>query len=152
MADFTEGVLPSGPIVCTVVVSARCLVMPDDMVLPVLDGFRAQRVVQVVVPAILIGPLTHGIKHVLLNLNVLVTDGWVVKGAEDVVDDFIYWHACVLPGVQDAAGQVRFISTVAPQPVVRINTHGTVYCKMVDATLPAHGFRMLVKWSLDSME
>lgn len=32
------------------------------------------------------------------------------------------------------------------------NTHGTVYCRMVDATLPAHGFRMLVKWSLDSIE
>lgn len=104
MADFTEGVLPSGPIVCTVVMPAF-LIMADDVVLPVLDGFRAQSVVEVVVPTILLSPLTHGLKHVLLDLNVLVANCWVVKGAENVIDDFINWHACVLPGVQHATGR-----------------------------------------------
>lgn len=35
----------------------------------------------------------------------LVSDSWVVEGAEDVIDDFIHWHACVLPGIQHAAVQ-----------------------------------------------
>lgn len=34
-----------------------------------------------------------------------VADSWVVKGAEDVVDDLIHWHGCVLPGIQHAAVQ-----------------------------------------------
>lgn len=105
VTDFTKGVLPSGPIVCTVVVPAF-LIMADDVVLSVLDGFRAQSVVEVVVPTILLSPLTHGFKHVLLDLNVFIADGWVVKGAENVIDDFINWHACMLPGVQHATGQV----------------------------------------------
>lgn len=56
-------------------------------------------------PRVLVGPIPHGIKHVFLNLDVLIADGWVVKGTEDVVDDFIHWHACVLPGIQHAAAQ-----------------------------------------------
>lgn len=54
---------------------------------------------------VLVGPLPHGLKHVLLDLDVLVADGWVVEGAEDVVDDFVHWYACVLPGIQHAAVQ-----------------------------------------------
>lgn len=101
-------------------------------------------------PGELVGPLSNGLKHVLLNLDVFIANCWVMESAEDVVDDFVHWHACVLPGIQHAAaqgssGQWLFRDGVG-------NTHGTVYCKMVDATLPAHGFRMLVKWSLDSIE
>lgn len=92
VADFTEGVRPSGPIVCTVIV-AGLLVRSNYVVLSVLNGFRAQRGVEVVAPRVLVGPLPHGVEHVLLNLDVLVADGWVVKGAEHVVDDFVYWHA-----------------------------------------------------------
>lgn len=73
------------------------------MVLSVLDGFRTQRAVQIVVTRVFVGPLPHGVEHVLLDLDVFIADGWVVKGAEDVVDDFIHWHGCVLPGVQHAA-------------------------------------------------
>lgn len=58
------------------------------------------------IPRVLVGPLAHGIKHILLDLDVFIANGWVVKGAEDVVDDFIYWDACVLPGVQHAAVKV----------------------------------------------
>lgn len=57
------------------------------------------------VTRVLVGPLPHSLEHVLLDLDVFVADGWVVKGAEDVIDDFIHWHACVLPGVQHAAAQ-----------------------------------------------
>lgn len=99
---------------------------------------------------VLVGPLPHGLKHVLLDLDVLVADGWVMEGAEDVVDDFVHWYACVLPGIQHAAAQGSLAQWL-PSYGVDI-THGTVYCKMVDATLPAHGLRMLVKWSLDSIE
>lgn len=54
---------------------------------------------------VLVGPLPHGLIHVLLDLDVLVTNGWMMECAENVVNDFVHWHACVLPSIQYATDQ-----------------------------------------------
>lgn len=48
---------------------------------------------------VLICPLPDGIKHLSLNLNTLVPNGWVMESSGDIIDDFVNRHARVLPCV-----------------------------------------------------
>jgi molybdopterin biosynthesis enzyme len=68
------------------------------------DALGRQEGVDLVAPRIVVGPLAHGVEHVFVDLDVLVTDGGVVEGAEDVVDDFVDGNAGIFPSVEDAAG------------------------------------------------
>lgn len=51
---------------------------------------------------VLVGPFADGIEHVLLNLDAVVADGWVVEGAQHVIDDLVDGDAGVFPSVEDA--------------------------------------------------
>lgn len=41
--------------------------------------------VELVAARIFFGPLANSIEHVTLNLNTLISDGWVVESAQHVV-------------------------------------------------------------------
>lgn len=79
--------------------ASRLLIRPNDMIFTILDRFATEDAVNIMLLSILISPLSHRVKHITLNLNVMVADGRVVKCAEDVVDYFVNRHICVLPGV-----------------------------------------------------
>lgn len=67
---------------------------------------------------VLVCPLPDGVEHVLLNLDALVADGWVVEGAEDVVDDFVDRDAGMFPGVEYAAIVYTLVKSL---PVVHLS-------------------------------
>lgn len=106
MADLAERAGPSRPLACPgVIVSANgLLIRTDHVVFAVLDRFTPQKVIKLIPTLVLIGPLSHGLEHIALDLNVIVSDGGVMERAEDVVNNFIDRNTCVLPGIEDAAG------------------------------------------------
>lgn len=67
------------------------------MIAASLDGLRAEDMVQLVALWVLINPLLDGGEHVALDLAVVVAEGWVVEGAEDILDDFADWDTWVFP-------------------------------------------------------
>lgn len=77
VADLPDGAGPGRP----VTLAARFLVRPDDVVLACFDGLGREEVVELVPLGALVGPLPHGLEHVLLNLDTLVANGRMVEGA-----------------------------------------------------------------------
>ncbi len=75
----------------------------QDVVAVFLDGLGGEQVVELLGVLCFSRPATNGLEHFALDLDVVVADGRVVEGAEDVVDDFVDGHAGVFPGVDDAA-------------------------------------------------
>lgn len=73
----------------------------------VLDRFRRQKGVELVPVLRLLRPLAHSLKHVAMNLNPFVAGGWVVEGAEDVVQNFVDGDAGVFKGVEDPANGTK---------------------------------------------
>lgn len=76
----------------------------EDVVLVVLDGVRREEVVEAVAVGRLLRPLADRLEHLALNLDGLVARGWVVEGAQDIVDDLVDGDRGVFPGVHDPAG------------------------------------------------
>lgn len=101
MAQLADGVLPSRPF-STLAVAASSVLVRQNVILPVLHGLAPEEVVELVAAGVLIRPLSDGVKHVLLDLDALVADGWVVEGSQDVIDNFVDRDAGVLPGVEYA--------------------------------------------------
>lgn len=62
-----------------------------------LDRLRAKDVVELVALWVLVNPLLDGGKHVALDLAVVVAETWVVKCAENILDNFAHWDTWVLP-------------------------------------------------------
>lgn len=102
VTQLTEGVAPSRPVsLSTVAVSsARLLIRADDLIFSILDGLAPEDVVEFMATGALIRPLPNSVEHDLLDLDALVTDGWVMESAEDVVDNFVDGDAGVFPGVE----------------------------------------------------
>lgn len=78
----------------------------QDVILAVLDTLRSKNVVQFMTTRVLIGPLANSVEHVPLDVDTLVSNGGVVEGAQHVIDDLVYRHACVLPSVKHAANHL----------------------------------------------
>jgi hypothetical protein len=70
-----------------------------DMVLAVLDALGAEKMVQLISAGILADPFTHGVIHLPLDLDSIVSDCRMMEGAKDIVDDFVDGYSGVLPGV-----------------------------------------------------
>lgn len=104
MAHSAEGRGPCAPLAgAGVAVVARLLIGPNDVVAAGFDALGGEEGVDLVAPRVVVGPLADSVEHVFLDLDVLVTNGWVVKRAEDVVDDFVDGNTGIFPGVEDAA-------------------------------------------------
>lgn len=151
LAVAAQGLLPRAKGAVGVVMAAAAgLATPrENVVLAVLDGLGAEHAVKLVAAGVLIGPDAHGLEHVLLDLDAVVARGRVVEGAQDIVDDLVDGYAGVFPGIQDSAVDK---SAKEVQKSMNRGSYGTAYCRIVDATLPAQGFRMFVKWSFESIE
>lgn len=85
--------------------ASRLLVRANHMVFAILDRLTTKNGVELVPLAMLVSPLSDCLEHVTLNLNVIVSDGGVVKRAEDIVDNLIDRNICVFPRVKDTAGR-----------------------------------------------
>lgn len=48
---------------------------------------------------VVVSPLSDGIEHLFLNLDMFIPNGRVVESPQNVIDDFIDGHAGVLPGI-----------------------------------------------------
>jgi hypothetical protein len=48
------------------------------------------------------GPAANRLEHFTLDLTALITNGGVMEGLEDVVDDLVHRNTGVLPGVENA--------------------------------------------------
>lgn len=107
MTELTEGAGPSRPLACPSVsmVSSGLLIRADHVVFAILDRFAAQYAVELIPVPMLVSPLSHCLEHITLNLNVIVSDGRVVKCAEDVIDDFVDRNICMFPCVQNTTGR-----------------------------------------------
>lgn len=86
------------------VVASGLLVWANDMVLAVLDRFATENGVELIPVTMLVSPLPHRLEHVTLNLNVIVSDRWVVERTKDVIDDFVHGNIWMFPCVKHAAG------------------------------------------------
>jgi len=73
----------------------------EDVVLAVLYRFGAEEVGKLVALRVLVVPFTHRVVHVALDLDALVTEGRVVEGLEDVIDDFIHGDVGILPSKEN---------------------------------------------------
>lgn len=105
VADAAKGASPRRPLAgAGVAVVAGLLVRANDMVPTSFDGVAREESVQLMAPRVGIGPLAHGVEHFSLDLDVLVADGGMVEGTEDVVNDFVYWDTGIFPGIEDTAG------------------------------------------------
>ena len=62
--------------------------------------------VEVVSVRLLVDPSADCCEHVPLDLDALVTKGWVMEGAEDIGHHFFHWDTWVLPCVEDARSDV----------------------------------------------
>lgn len=107
VADAAESTGPRAPLTrAGVAVVAGLLVRADNVVLAGFNALRREKTVNLVSAWVAVGPFADGLKHVLLDLDVLVADCWVVEGAEHVVDHFVDRDAGIFPGVEYAAGDV----------------------------------------------
>lgn len=86
----------------TTMAAALVLVLLQDVVLAGLDGRGAEDGGEFMMAGVALCPLLDGVEHVALDLNVVVSDGWVVECAEDVVDDFVNGDAGVFPSIENA--------------------------------------------------
>lgn len=59
--------------------------------------------IKFVTTRVLVCPLPDGIKHLSLNLDTLIPNGWVMKSSDDIIDNFVNRYARVLPCVQDTS-------------------------------------------------
>jgi hypothetical protein len=66
-------------------------------------------VIQLVATRMLVNPVLDGVEHVALDFDAIVSQGWMVEGSQDIVDDLVHGHARVLPGIEDASGQVSIL-------------------------------------------
>lgn len=133
------------------VVTAALLVRADNVILATFYGLAPEKAVEFVAMGVLVRPLPDGLKHFLLDLDAFVADGWVVKRAENVVDDFVDGDSGMFPSIEYTTGMYALVNTGLMTPFLQM-TYGTVYFSTLAATLPAHELRMLVKWSLESIE
>ena len=99
VAEAVDGVHPR----VAMAVSRLFAGAAHDVILAVLDSIGAEETVQLVAVRGLVDPILHRLVHVSLHLDTIVADGGVVKGPDDVVDDFVYGNTGVLPCVEDAA-------------------------------------------------
>lgn len=75
----------------------------QNVVLPILDRFGAEDMVKVVTSWILINPFTDRVKHIPLNFDSLVTEGWVVESTKNIVNDFFDRNSRVFPSIENSA-------------------------------------------------
>jgi hypothetical protein len=111
MTETGNGVLPGAKGTVVVTTSAGVgvaagnsdfgTVALEDVVLTIAHRLRGQELVNGV--AGFLGPRPNGGEHVALDLDLLVAQGGVVEGAENVVNKFVYGDTRVLPGVDHAA-------------------------------------------------
>jgi hypothetical protein len=70
---------------------------PQDVILPILDGFRRQDVIQLATVWVRVRPHSDGLEHLPLNLNTLVSDRRVMEDSKDVIDNLVNGDTRVLP-------------------------------------------------------
>lgn len=95
-----------GAVRVSVAIAALLLMILQDVVLALLDRFRAKEVAEVVTTGMSVGPVLDGAEHLALDLDVVVASCGVMESPEDIVDDFFDWNVGVLPGVEDAGSDV----------------------------------------------
>lgn len=77
------------------------------VVLPCLDALRAEQVVQSVARvALMVNPLLDSLKHLAVDLKVVVTDCRMVEYSADIVQDLLLWYIWVIPSIHNARGDV----------------------------------------------
>lgn len=77
--------------------TSASLLLIEDVVLVVLDGLGVENVVNLVTARMLVGPGFYGLEHVTLDLDMVVAEGGMVEGVEDVIDNLIDRDSSVLP-------------------------------------------------------
>ena len=159
VAELAEGVLEGAEGTVGVAAAAAAVrgmtalvvVAAQNVVLAGLDGFRAQGVDVVDILGFL-GPPADGLEHLAMDLDVVVANGGVVEGAQDVIDDLVDGDAGILPRINNTASKEVRVKKAIKNLGGKTSTHGTTYWRIVVATRPAQELRILVKWSLESIE
>lgn len=94
--------VPDAPVKDAAAVRVAFGVLPRlYMVFAALDGLGPENVIQLVAAGVLVGPLADRTEHVAVDLDPLISNGWVVECANDIVDDLVYRDTRVFPGIQN---------------------------------------------------
>lgn len=108
VTQLAESVAPGRPVSLTTVAMSTTglLIWANDLILSVLDRLASKNIVEFMTARVLVRPLPDGFEHGSLDLDTLVTDCWMVEGAEDIVDNFVDGHTGMFPGIEYAGDGV----------------------------------------------
>ena len=68
-----------------------------NVVLVVPDGIGREKMSKLVATRVLVGPILHGLEHIPVNLDRVVTGSGMMECTEHIVDNFIHRNTSVFP-------------------------------------------------------
>lgn len=81
----------------------------------------AQDVVEVMTIGLFVDPSSNRGKHVSMDFDMLIAQGWVVKDAKYVSHDFVDWNSWVLPCIENTTRVRQYRDSLTMGTYLRSN-------------------------------